>query len=105
VTGEEQASPPAGPPAGVALGMWMWCPRHLQPYRTAWPAGFAVAMVRLFDAAIRMQAVTDYCQGDAGKLTAALERFAPVCCFVPRETLQAIYDETMPGRSDPEGTA
>jgi hypothetical protein len=101
--------PPSGPPAGVALGMWMWCPRHLRPYRAAWPQGFAVAMVRLFDAAARMQAVADFCRGDAGKLTDALVRFAPACCFIPGEALQAIYDETVPppaaegghGRGDP----
>ena len=98
MTGEEQASAPAGPPpAGVALGMWMWCPRHLQPYRAAWPQGFAVAMIALFGAAASMQAVIDYCQGDAGQLTQALQRFAPACCFIPRETLQAVYDETVPG--------
>jgi len=96
---------PGKPPAGVALGMWMWCPRHLQPYRAAWPRGFAVAMTRLFDAAVRMQAVIDWCQGDAGKIAGALARFAPVCCFIPNEDLQAIYDETVPGRGDPGGAA
>lgn len=27
---------------------------------------------------------------------AALRRFAPLCCFITRGELQAIYDETIP---------
>lgn len=79
----------------------LWCPRHLAPYRAQWPKGSAVAMMRLFQAAVKMPAVADASKGDAGNLTAALERFGPLCCFVPARVMREIYRETAPGWADP----
>lgn len=80
----------------VKLDWSLWCARHLEPYRAQWPAGAPVAMLRLFDAAVAMPAVTDAAHGDTEQLTAALQRFAPLCCFIPNAKLEAIYDETVP---------
>lgn len=55
-----------------------------------------MAMMRLFDAAVKMPAVTDAAHGDARNLTAALQRFRPLCCFISKEDLDAIYAETLP---------
>jgi len=58
-------------------------------------------MMRLFEAAAAMPAVSEACGGDAARLAGALQRFRPLCCFISRENLRRIYDETMPGRKDP----
>lgn len=80
----------------VTLDWSLWCPRHLEPYRAAWPKGAAVAMLALFKAAAAMPAVSDAAGGDAANLTAALQRFKPLCCFVSKEKLDAIYAESLP---------
>lgn len=85
-----------GPPAGVVLSWDLWCGRHLVPYRARWPEGTAVAMIRLFEAALKMDAVIAWTGGDADQITAALQRFRPLCCFIPNKALQAIYAETVP---------
>jgi hypothetical protein len=88
----------------VVLDWSLWCNRHLAPYRAQWPAGAAVAMMRLFDAAVRMPAIVDAAkdkpsdkQADVANLNYALHRFAPLCCFVSSTTMLAIYAETAPG--------
>jgi hypothetical protein len=53
-------------------------------------------MVRLFTAAAAMPAVVDAAHGDTAQLTEALQRFKPLCCFVSREAMEAIYAETVP---------
>jgi hypothetical protein len=53
-------------------------------------------MMRLFDAAVKMPAVVDAAGGDAANLTAALQRFRPVCCFVGKDVMDAIYAGTVP---------
>lgn len=80
----------------VTLDWSLWCARHLEPYRARWPKGAPLAMVRLFEAAVAMPAVADAAGGDTANLTAALRRFAPLCCFVGKEKLDAIYQETLP---------
>lgn len=88
--------PVPGPPVPVQLSWSLWCPRHLAPYRAQWPKGAAEAMMRLFQAAVKMPAVGDAAGHDANRLTVALQRFAPLCCFIPHEELLAIYEETVP---------
>lgn len=88
----------------VTLDWSLWCARHLEPYRAQWPKGASLAMLRLFDAAVRMPAVIDACghppgdpdHADTANLTVALERFKPVCCFVGKEAMTQIYAETLP---------
>jgi hypothetical protein len=87
----------------VELGWHLWCGRHLNPYRAQWPKGAGLAMLKLFDAAAKMPAVADWCKGDTNQLTAALNRFAPLCCFVPPGTMDQIYRETAPGWVPPGG--
>lgn len=71
----------------------MWCSRHLEPFRAEWPKGAAVAIVKLFQAAIAMPAIADAAGCDTAKLNEALARFAPVCCFVSAEALAEVYRE------------
>lgn len=91
MTGEQDTGSPF-----VQLDWDLWCVRHLEPYRKEWPRGASLAMMRLFEAAAGMTAVVDAAHGDAAQLTAALRRFRPLCCFIPRDQLQAIYDGTVP---------
>jgi hypothetical protein len=87
-----------GPP--ITLDWSLWCARHLEPYRAGWPRGAPLAMIRLFEKAVAMPAVADAAKGDAANLGTALVRFAPVCCFVGKDAMDAIYAETLP--SQPE---
>jgi hypothetical protein len=80
----------------VKLDWSLWCARHLEPYREQWPKGAPVAMMRLFDAAVKMPAVADAAGNDAANLTTALRRFRPLCCFVGQAVMDAIYAETAP---------
>jgi hypothetical protein len=74
----------------------MWCPRHLEPYRPAWPAGAATAVTKLFQAAAAMPVIADDAHGDVAQLPAALGTVAPVCCFVGQQVLDEIYAATLP---------
>lgn len=71
----------------------MWCPRHLEPFRAEWPKGAGVAMLALTRRAMAMPAIVDAAGGDADNVSAALRRFAPICCFLPRDDLEAVYAE------------
>jgi hypothetical protein len=93
-------TPPGGDQPQVILDWSLWCARHLEPYRAGWPAGSAVAMMRLFEAAVAMPAVSDAAGGDAANLTAALQRFKPLCCFVGKAAMDAIYAETLPKKEN-----
>jgi hypothetical protein len=82
---------------GVQLDVRVhWCDRHLRPYKARWPQGVGVAMVALFQAAARMPAVISESRGDVTRLTSVLTRFAPLCCFVPREALAGVYRQSLP---------
>ncbi len=89
MTGEQSGN-------AVQLDWSLWCSRHLDPYRAQWPAGATLAMMRLFEAAVAMDAVAEAASHDPANLTAALRRFRPLCCFISREALRKIYDETIP---------
>ena len=90
--------------ASVALDFTTtWCDRHLRPYKREWPRGAALAMAKLFDVAVRMQPVIDAAHGDAYQLQAALERFSPLCCFIPRHELDAIYQQTLYADDETKG--
>lgn len=99
MSGDLFPAAPGGPPPIVLDWQVMWCGRHLEPYRVRWPLGAGVAMMRLFYAAQAMPAVQDAANRDPAHLMAALARFAPICCFVGGDVLEAIYAETVPGRS------
>lgn len=105
MSGELPEPPSVFPPEGqpqVQLDWSLWCDRHLRPYRAGWPRGAPLAMCRLFEAAVKMPAVIAFCGGggdelaDANKLTEALQRFRPLCCFVGKDAMNRIYAETKP---------
>jgi hypothetical protein len=68
-----------------------WCRRHLAPFFGQWPEGVGLAMVALFQAAAAMPAVQEYAGHDVARMQEALDRFSPLCCFVDKETLTAVY--------------
>jgi hypothetical protein len=70
----------------------MWCRRHWRPFmvRNGLPHG-AKATVDLFGKAAAMQAIVDAAQADAHNLGDAMRRFAPICCFVSADDLEAVY--------------
>jgi len=70
-----------------------WCPLHLEPFRDDWPAGAAVGMLRLFDAAVRDPRVTQHAGGDADNLNSTLGEFTPLCCFIDAGELSLVYAE------------
>jgi hypothetical protein len=80
----------------VQLGWHLWCGRHLRPYKAGWPKGAGIAMLRLFDAAVKMPAIVAESGGDITRLTGALDRFAPLCCFVSRQALAEVYRQSLP---------
>jgi hypothetical protein len=71
----------------------VWCPHHLGPFRIGWPAGAGVAMVKLFQAFVADERVTEMAGGDAFRLAAVVHEHSPLCCFVGDEALEAIYRE------------
>ncbi len=81
----------------------LWCGRHLEPYRAQWPLGAPSAMIMLFQAAAEMPAVVvDAAHGNTDELEAALNRFKPICCFIPKAKLDEIYAKTVPVDTEPE---
>ena len=100
-TEQTMAVPPSPQPAPgsqrpmVVLDWTLWCARHLEPFRKDWPKGASIAMMALFDAAVKMPAIQAHASHDANKLTQALRRFAPLCCFVSPEILNEIYRKAL----------
>ena len=75
----------------VVLDVWtIFCPRHLEPFKEAWPKGFPLAMVWFFQYATTMPAIWDKAKGDSEKLNSAIDEFKPLCCFVPDNVREAI---------------
>lgn len=70
-----------------------WCQRHLQPFRERWPVGWGLAMMALFQVAVRredVQAAAGYneakgTQADTKMLDRVMREFAPICCLVGDE--------------------
>lgn len=62
-----------------------WCPRHLQPLRTTWPRGWALAMLGLFQVCVRRQDIIDAAGADTRMLDRVLREYAPLCCLVGDE--------------------
>lgn len=67
-----------------------WCPRHLEPFRKRWPQGWPLAMLALFDEAVRNDEIMAACGHDPEKGTLAdtrmldrvMREYAPLCCFL-----------------------
>jgi hypothetical protein len=83
----------AGPDGEPVIGMaWteVWCKRHSEPFRAEWPKGAALAMIWIFQYAATMSAIHEAAGHDSADLPQALDRFSPLCCFVPDEVREAI---------------
>lgn len=80
----------------VQLEVWtMFCPRHLEPFKQDWPKGYAIALTELFKYAVAMPAISEHAKNDANNIQAALERFKPICCFVPKEVRRSIIKKAL----------
>lgn len=75
-----------------------WCGRHLEPFRTRWPVGAGVGMVKLFEAAVADPRIIAACPKDAdgqaktSSLDAVLREHSPLCCFVSDQALAGVYE-------------
>jgi hypothetical protein len=70
------------------------CPVHLEPFRAKWPAGYPIAVVRLFEAATATSTeLQEAAGGDAHRLNAAIAEFGPLCRLVTAEQRLAIYKD------------
>lgn len=70
-----------------------WCPTHREPFRANWPEGTAIAMLRLFEAAVEDPRMVEQTGGKAANLHAVMGEFAPLCCWIEPGALSAIYAE------------
>lgn len=87
---------PAGSPK-VALSWDMWCNRHLQPLKAHWPKGAGLAMLGLFNAAVRDPAVMEASHGHVAELPLVLSSYKPLCCLVGDETVAEIVRLALEG--------
>lgn len=83
-----------------------WCIVHLDAFRATWPAGWMLASLGLLSLFVREPEIIHYCGGDpergipgrADMLLGALIEFGPICCRVPRATLDEIVADALAGR-------
>lgn len=70
-----------------------WCPLHLEPLRTGWPASSAAAMMALLELSFEHPAVIEHSGADANNLETTLREFAPLCCLVDPADMSQLYAE------------
>ena len=76
----------------------LWCSTHLEPFRAEWPKGAALAMLGLFNAAVRDDAIIEAADHDTYKLTDTLDRFKPVCCHLGDEIMHLVVGYAKEGQ-------
>lgn len=62
-----------------------WCPRHLEPFRAAWPKGYLLASMALFEESVRRPEIAEAAGGDTAMLDRVLREFGPLCCLIGDE--------------------
>jgi hypothetical protein len=68
------------------------CRMHGEPFRANWPAGYPIAVVRLFQAATESSTeLHEATGGDAHRLNAVIAEFGPLCRLVSAEQRLEIY--------------
>lgn len=82
----------------VHLDWDLWCPGHLSPLRSGWPKVAALAMMGLFNAAVRDERVIELAGGDAEELQRVLRSVRPVCCLVGDETMHMVIGYAKQGQ-------
>jgi hypothetical protein len=87
----------------IELGTHHW---HLVPFRDDWPGGWGVALVKLFDAAVKDSRLADQEFSDTVPvevaITSAIAKVRPLCCFVGDDVMRVIYKEV--GKLPPDLT-
>lgn len=68
----------------------VWCSKHLEPFRAEWPKQAMLAMLGLFNAAVRDERVVERSGGDATRLSEVLTEMAPVCCLLGDEVMHLV---------------
>lgn len=72
-----------------------WCARHLEPFRSRWPAGAATAMLLLFNASVAREEIVRHAGGRADSLDAVLREFSPLCCFLGDAVMQDLTTKAL----------
>lgn len=80
---------------------WMWCPKHLAPFRARWPTGAGLAMNNLFAASVADYRIIHAAQGDTNRLEPVLREHSPMCCFLPSEVTESVVQAALAGRRWP----
>jgi hypothetical protein len=83
---------------------FMWCAKHLKPFRQGWPgSGASLAMVNLFQACTHDPFIVLLSGGDVRRLVPIFREYAPMCCYLPAQITQAVVDAARAGRKwEPE---
>lgn len=85
---------------------YMWCGEHLEPFRSEWPKGAALAMMNLFSASAADERILAAAEGITDRLGPVLREFGPMCCFLPAEVIRAVVEASLAGRKwDPDAAA
>lgn len=76
---------------------FMWCTKHLEPFRATWPRSAALAMTNLFSASAADERIIAAAQGDADRLGPVLREHGPMCCFLPPKVTDAVVRASLDG--------
>lgn len=77
----------------------MWCKRHFEPLRAAWPKGAAEAMVGLFNATVEDERFFRLTEGKQSNFNDALKDLKPVCCFIGDKLCKEILKRALAGET------
>lgn len=74
---------------------YMWCDKHLRPFKARWPRHAGFAMVNLFTASVHDERITAVAEGDTNRLEPVLREFGPMCCFLPETVIADVVKASL----------
>lgn len=66
------------------------CSRHGEPFRSKWPAGYALAMLEITRWLLASESFQEACEKDVAKIEELLDE-QPACCRLPQKELMRVY--------------
>ncbi len=69
---------------------YMWCDKHLKPFKARWPRHAGFAMLNLFSASAHDERIVAAAEGNTDRLEPVLREFGPMCCFLPEPITAAV---------------
>lgn len=75
----------------------LFCQEHLEPFRAAWPSGYAPAMLCLFQQAMLDEEIVAAAGGRVEAISAVLREFGPICCRLDADSLREIVEGSLAG--------